>query len=116
MTTQTETTTNGTDFAQICTITHEGHSYTASGAYSVGNRVFAYVKHDLEPFAAGRCIIQTWDGVEIGRGRMTARRNFTSPGSWERQYRRWIDATIDGRKYRGWYCESSGDYCRLKAY
>lgn len=125
METRTETIENGKDFVQNCTIEHQGHSFTNGGAYRVGDRVFAYVHHSDEsapkkygPFQGCQIsvAITRWDGEILGHGAAGPRRFFRTPGCCERSYRRWINATIDERKYRGWYFESSGDYCRLKAY
>lgn len=75
------------------------------------DRCFAYVRLS-EPKYAGpqQCTFTTGTGRVIGTGRARARVYFG-----RHEYRRSTTMRgIDGRNWHGWYCESTGDYVRLR--
>lgn len=54
--------------------------------------------------------LRTWLGTPVVANCLVGLRK---PGGFG-SYRRHVRARIGGTLYHGWYCESSGDYCRLR--
>lgn len=69
-------------------------------------KVFLYIR-DTSPFE-----VTTWLGTVVSTHLRIGRR--VNVGFGYHTYRRSVDCRIFGRRYVGWYYESSGSYCRLR--
>lgn len=58
--------------------------------------------------------ITTWVGTSIASQVEIGPRKLIGFQGHSGSYRRSVSCYIFGRRYTGWYFESSGDYCRLK--
>ena len=76
-----------------CTVTHNGHSFTAGGAVVTNDRLIAY--------PAENGILQDWHGNAIGTWRTISARPATFFGrhSWQGSRYYFMRAVVNGRAY-----------------
>jgi hypothetical protein len=75
-----------------CTITHEGKSFEAGGAFVSPTHVTAYMSADMRT-------VTDWHGNKLGDARIVSKwrrpRNYVSSHMYQ------VEVTIEGRRYTG---------------
>lgn len=107
---------HGQGFAEVGTITHDGHEYTNNGAYVDDQWAYVYVQPNPAPSGchALRGIVTDWQGNKLGTYRQisTWLVNANQVGCYHMEAIR--VRLEDGREYSGRYNRDWSDLCKCK--
>jgi hypothetical protein len=77
---------------QDCTLTHEGRTYTSTGAVVTPEHIVAYLGHGM---------LTDWHGNKIGSYRITSR--WPLVNAWQKEMCQ-VEAVVNGITYTGRSC------------